>query len=116
MSEAWVVRSNPDIILSQISMMAPATAELLKEKRDEILARPELKVTNAIRDGRVYISHLSVRRGPRMVGYMLYLARWFHPELFRDTDPSAVEREMLRRFYGLNSVLDLEGTWAYPEI
>ncbi|KUK44931.1 MAG: Periplasmic binding protein [Methanothrix harundinacea] len=78
----------------------------------EILSRPELKKTDAVRKQKVYVSHLSLRRGPRLVGYLLYLARWFHPELFMDIDPAAVEREMLRKFYGIN----LEGSWAYPEI
>ena len=107
----WVARNNPDIIISQISTMSSATEKMLKEKRDEILGRPELKSTNAVRNGRVYISHLSIRRGPRMVGYLLYLSKWFHPELFRDIDPAVVEKEMLRKFYGLY----LDGTWAYPE-
>ncbi|OPY53671.1 MAG: Cobalamin-binding protein precursor [Methanosaeta sp. PtaU1.Bin060] len=111
-SEEWVIRNNPDIILSQISTMSPATVETLKARRDEILARPELKDTNAVRDGRVYISHLSVRRGPRMVGYLLYLAKCFHPELFEDINPDDVEREMLRKFYGDDSI----ETWAYPGI
>jgi len=102
-----VIRNNPDIIISQVSSMSAATPEALLAKRDEILSRLALKGINAVRDGRVYISHLSVRRGPRMVGYLLYLAKCFHPELFDDIDPAAVERdapEVLR--------LDLEGTWA----
>ncbi|KUG18640.1 vitamin b12 abc transporter, b12-binding component btuf [hydrocarbon metagenome] len=111
-SGEWVIRSNPDVILSQVSSTSPATVEMLLSKRDEILSRPELKGTNAIRNGRVYISHLSIRRGPRMVGYLLYLAKWFHPELFQDIDPAAVEKDMLQKFYGL----DLEGVWAYPEV
>ncbi|WP_334114217.1 ABC transporter substrate-binding protein, partial [Methanothrix soehngenii] len=111
-SGEWVIRSNPDVILSQVSSTSPATEETLLAKRDEVLERPELKGTNAIRNGRVYISHLSIRRGPRMVGYLLYLAKWFHPELFEDIDPAAVEKDMLQKFYGL----DLEGVWAYPEV
>jgi iron complex transport system substrate-binding protein len=111
-SGEWVIRSNPDVILSQVSSTSPATDEMLLSKRDEILSRPELKGTNAVRNGRVYISHLSIRRGPRMVGYLLYLAKWFHPELFEDIDPAAVEKDMLQKFYGL----DLEGVWAYPEV
>ncbi len=110
-TEEWVIRNNPDIVISQISSTSPATVEALLSKRDEILSRPELKETNAVRNGRVYISHLSIRRGPRMVGYLLYLAKWFHPELFRDINPAAVEKEMLQKFYGL----DTEGAWAYPE-
>ena len=111
-SGEWVIRSNPDVILSQVSSTSPATEETLLAKRDEVLERPELKGTNAVRNGRVYISHLSIRRGPRMVGYLLYLAKWFHPELFQDIDPAAVEKDMLQKFYGL----DLEGVWAYPEV
>ena len=111
-SGEWVIRSNPDVILSQVSSTSPATEETLLAKRDEVLERPELKGTNAVRNGRVYISHLSIRRGPRMVGYLLYLAKWFHPELFQDIDPAAVEKDMLQKFYGLN----LEGAWAYPEV
>jgi iron complex transport system substrate-binding protein len=110
-SEEWLIRNNPDVIVSQVSSMSPATPEALLAKRAEILSRPGLKETNAVRNKRVYISHLSIRRGPRMVGYLLYLAKWLHPELFRDIDPAAVEKEMLRKFYGL----DMDGAWAYPE-
>lgn len=111
-SEEWVIRNNPDVIISQISSVSPTSEEMLLAKRNEIMSRPELEGTNAVRNGRVYISHLSIRRGPRMVGYHLYLAKWFHPELFKDVDPAAVEREMLQKFYGL----DIEGAWAYPKI
>ncbi|MGB4679580.1 ABC transporter substrate-binding protein, partial [Methanothrix sp.] len=111
-SDEWVIRHNPDVIISQVSSSSPTTKETLQAKREEILARPELKEINAVKNRRIYISHLSIRRGPRMIGYLLYLAKWLHPELFQDIDPAAVEKEMLREFYGL----DLEGAWAYPEI
>lgn len=111
-SGKWVDANNPDIIISQVSTKSPATVKTLSDKRDEILSRQELKDTNAVRDGRVYVSHLSVRRGPRLVGYLLYLAKWFHPELFEDIDPAAVKRDLLQKFYGL----DVDGTWAYPEM
>lgn len=108
----WVAEKNPDIIISQVSSLVSPTKEALREKRDEIMSRPELKETSAVRNGKVYVSHLSLRRGPRLVGYLLYLARWFHPDLFEDVDPAAVERELLQRFYGV----DLEGIWTYPEV
>ncbi len=109
-SGEWVIRSNPDVILSQVSSTSPATEETLLAKRDEVLERPELKGTNAVRNGRVYISHLSIRRGPRMVGYLLYLAKWFHPDLFEDIDPEAVHRELLHEFFGQ----ELDGAYVYP--
>jgi len=108
----WVAEKNPDIIISQVSSLVSPTEEALKTKRGEIMSRPELKETSAVRNGKVYVSHLSLRRGPRLVGYLLYLARWFHPDLFEDVDPAAVERELLQRFFGV----DLEGIWTYPEV
>ena len=108
----WVAEKNPDIIISQVSSLVCPTKEPLRDKRDEILSRPELKETDAVRNKKVYVSHLSLRRGPRLVGYLLYLARWFHPELFGDVDPAAAEGELLQKFYGM----DMEGTWAYPEL
>ena len=110
LSEEWVIRNNPDIIISQVSSVSPATVATLLAKRNEILSRPELKATNAVRNERVYISHLSIRRGPRMIGYLLYLAKWFHPDLFEDIDPEAVHRELLQKFFGQ----ELDGVYVYP--
>jgi len=107
-----VAEKNPDIIISHVPSRSPATGEVLRKKRDEILSRPELKETNAIKSGKVYVSHLFLRRGPRLVGYLLYLGKWFHPELFEDIDLAAVEDEMLQKFYGA----EIEGAWAYPQI
>jgi len=108
----WVAEKNPEVIITQVSSLVHPTEEALRTKRDEILSRPELKETDAVRNGKVYVSHLSLRRGPRLVGYLLYLGKWFHPDLFEDVDPAAVEEELLKKFYGI----DLEGTWACPEI
>lgn len=106
----WVAMNNPDIIISQISTLFAATAKTLMEKRDEILCRPELRSTNAIRNKKVYISHLSIRRGPRLIVYLLHLAKWFHPDLFEDIDPKAVHRELLYKFF----CQEPDGVYAYP--
>ena len=110
-SAEWVLEKNPDIIITRVSGTDPATKEVLEEKRNEILSRPGLKETNAVQNGAVYVYHPFLRRGPRLPGYLLYFAKWFHPELFEDIDPAAVENELLEEFYGMS----LEGTWAYPE-
>lgn len=106
----WVAKNNPDIIITQISSLSPEAGNLLKEKRDEVMSRSELKQTSAIRNGRVYVSHLSIRRGPRLISYLLYMAKWLHPELFRDINPDDVHSELLREFYGINA----KGTVVYP--
>lgn len=109
-SGEWVLERNPEIIISKVSSSAPATEEVLKEKRDELLSRPGLVETEAVLNGDVYVYHTFLRRGPRLPGYLLCFAKWFHPELFEDVDPMEMERELLDRFYDL----ELEGTWAYP--
>ncbi|HOI70234.1 MAG TPA: ABC transporter substrate-binding protein [Methanothrix sp.] len=111
-SAEWVLENDPEIIVTRVSGTDPATEEMLKAKRDEILSRPGLKETSAVQNGEVYVYHPFLRRGPRLVGYLLYMGKWFHPDLFEDVDPAAVEKEMLEKFYGM----EMEGTWAYPEI
>lgn len=106
----WVAKNNPDIIITQISSLSPEAGDLLKEKRDEMMSRPELGKTGAVRNGQVYVSHLSIRRGPRLITYLLYLAKWLHPDLFRDINPAEVHRELLREFYGIDAI----GTVVYP--
>lgn len=109
-NEEWVAKKNPDIIITQISSLSPEAGNLLKEKRDEMISRPELGKTDAVRNGQVYVSHLSIRRGPRLITYLLYMAKWLHPDLFRDVNPAKVHRELLREFYGI----DANGTVVYP--
>ena len=109
-SAEWVLENDPDIIVAKVSDTSPATEEALQEKRDEILSRPGLKETSAVQNGEVYVYHSYLRRGPRLVGFLLYMAKWFHPDLFEDIDPSAVENELVQKFYGV----DVEGPLAYP--
>lgn len=110
-SKEWVLEKNPDIIIAKLSSSDPDTEEALRLKRDEVISRPGLKETKAVKNGTVYVYHPFLRRGPRLVGYLLYFAKWFHPDLFEDIDPTTVEREILQEFYGVDST----GTWAYPE-
>ncbi|MEW6183922.1 MAG: hypothetical protein AB1500_12255 [Bacillota bacterium] len=37
---------------------------------------------------------------PRGAAAECYIAKWLHPELFRDVNPEAVHKEMLEKFYG----------------
>ncbi|MEW6171519.1 MAG: hypothetical protein AB1510_00415 [Bacillota bacterium] len=37
---------------------------------------------------------------PRGAAGECYIAKWLHPELFRDVNPEAVHKEMLEKFYG----------------
>lgn len=109
-SSEWVAERNPDIIVFQAFGKIPPTTEEMEEMRDEILTRPGLSDVAAVKDGRVYIITSGIVGGAPSVIGDLYLAKWFHPDLFEDIDPEAVHRELLQRFLGL----DLEDAYVYP--
>lgn len=75
------------------------------------MSRPGLKETDAVKNGRVYLVSDDTTCAPRGAAGLYYLAGWFHPDIFKDVDPEAVHREMLKKFYGE----ELRGIWVYPE-
>jgi len=118
---------NPVIILRAVyreegyGLDADDTAAL-EEVRDYILDKEELKDEPAVENESVYIvtSHVWTflpYSGCRPLIGLCYLAKWFHPELFPDTelDPKAIHQEYLTRFQGLNIDLDEKGVFVYPE-
>lgn len=105
----WVATQNPDIIVRRDA--GQATKDKFKGLRDEIIQRPELRNVKAVKEQKVYIIASSVTSGIRSVVGHLYLAKWFHPDLFQDVDPAAVHRQMLKEFFDLEPA----GTWVYPE-
>jgi len=109
-SSEWVAERDPDIIVYQVFGKVPPTIDEMKATRDEILSRPGLSNVKAVRDGRVYLITSAIVGGAPSVIGDLYLAKWFHPDLFEDIDPESVHRELLQRFLGL----ELDGVYVYP--
>jgi len=125
-----VIDRDPDIIvvvpwgwkerISGYTMGADDTAGL-KKVRDEVMSRPELQNVTAVKTGRVYVlsGHL-VTFGPTGSStdflQIAYMAKWFHPDLFRDLDPQAIHQEYLDRFQHLDYDLDEHGVFVYPPL
>ncbi|MFZ3147149.1 ABC transporter substrate-binding protein [Methanothrix sp.] len=111
MDPEWLVERDPDIIIryDYSTEKENLTANMVKT-RDEILSRPELSDVKAIKDEWVYILGNPVASGVRSVVGDLYLAKWFHPDLFKDIDPEAVHRELLQKFFGQEP----DGVYVYP--
>ena len=122
--EAVVVR-DPDVIVKAASMGADGyhldadDIARMEKVREEIMSRQELQNVKAVKTGRVYVisGHflswgLGGCRG--FVGTM-YMAKWFHPDLFEDLDPKAIHQEYLTRFQRLDIDLDEKGVFVYPE-
>jgi len=111
-SPEWVVECDPEVMvkLAWSTTGETSTEEELEAVRDEILSRPELANVKAVREGRVHVLNSKANSGLRSIIGELYLAKWFHPQLFEDVDPEEVHRDMIRRFFDL----ELEGAYAYP--
>lgn len=76
--------------------------DALKNQWREITGRPILKDTAAIKSGKVFVLSRRAVSGPQTVIGLVYVAKWLHPQLFRDMDPEAVQREMIEKYYQLS--------------
>lgn len=110
-SPEWVAVENPDVIIQTKSSDKPYTEDDLKEFREAIISRSELQDVSAIKNGRVYLVSGEIMYSVRSIVAELYLAKWFHPELFLDVDPEAVHRDLVKKFYDIE--LD-GGAYVYP--
>ncbi|MGB9804216.1 ABC transporter substrate-binding protein [Desulfofundulus sp.] len=113
-SPEWVAAKNPDVIIKYVGREQAGwtvnDTKKMEDLRRQIMSRPSLKNTNAVKHGRVYLISDLITCAPQGAAGEYYIARWLHPELFRDVNPEAVRREMLKKFYGE----ELKGVWVYP--
>ena len=113
----WVIIQNPDIIVKYpmtgrckcgYEYDDPSTLEAIRE---EIMSRPELAEVSAVKNEKVYCISFQVMSKPRYFVGTAYLAKWFHPELFEDLDPRALNEGYLEKIQGM----PYRGVYAYPE-
>jgi iron complex transport system substrate-binding protein len=129
-----VADRNPDIIIKGVTSLvgrwgpevggygvdAGDTADIEKIW-EEIMNRPELQGVTAVKEKEVYImsQHFAsgFTRSARPFLQVIYMAKWFQPDVFEDLDPKAIHQEYLTRFQGLDIDLDKKGVFVYhPEV
>jgi iron complex transport system substrate-binding protein len=115
-----LVQRDPQFIVWKISNIGGYSLDKdnttqFEKKQKEIMDRPELAKVSAIKDGNVYIQSADVFFGGRYFLSIVYMAKWFHPDLFKDLDPQKIHQEYLTKFQGLNYDLDKHGVFVYPE-
>jgi iron complex transport system substrate-binding protein len=114
----WVMEQNPDIIIKNPSSKVVAgystdnTSEV-KAIWDEVRERPELANVSAVRNEKIYVIS-AISGGPKIIIGTVYMAKWFHPDLFKELDPQDVHQEYLTRFLGLDYDLKKNGVFVYP--
>ena len=124
-----VIKEDPDIIVK----VAPGgdvtgyhldaeDTTAIEKVREEVMSRPELQKGKAVKEGKVYVISIylmagksSGHAGVRNIAQIVYNAKWFHPDIFKDVDPKAIHQEYLTIFQGLDFDLDKKGVFAYPE-
>jgi iron complex transport system substrate-binding protein len=117
----WIVAQNPDIIIKVVSGSEVSCgydeddASEMKSLRDAIMNRPGFDNITAVKENRVYLIAPDIcDRSCNAIG-IAYLAKWFHPDLFKDLHPQAIHQEYLTRFQGLDYDLSKQGVFVYPE-
>jgi iron complex transport system substrate-binding protein len=110
LSPEYVVEKNPDIIVRMISGNLIGNTTGFEATHNELMNRAGLGEVTAIKEGKVYVYDPIILEGIRYPVGLLYWAKWFHPSLFEDVDPAAVNAELIQQFFGVT----LDGVYAYP--
>lgn len=106
-----VAKRNPDVIFKGTPLgWMEQNETAFKALRDEIMARPELATTNAVKNNQVYVISFDVVGGASKKFGPVFLAKALYPEKFQDLDPLAFYREYLEKFQGLK----YQGEYIYP--
>lgn len=116
----WILEQNPDIIVKVASASVAgyeiADPSQIKEIWETMTSRPGWDSTMAVNSEKVYAMSRDICYGTDYVIGLIYLAKWFHPDLFEDLDPQAIHQEYLTRFQRLNYSLDEHGVFIYPPL
>ena len=79
------------------------------------MGRPGWENIDAVKNEKVYITPIEII-GPGHFIFAAYLAKCFHPELFEDLDPQAIQQEWLDRFQHLDYNVYECGVFWYPPL
>ena len=95
-----LVKWNPDVIF----INRREGRQLLSI--EQVLADPQLQTVNAVKTGSVYYitgcCHWEVIH--RQIAYMMYMAKIFYPDKFKDLDLEKEGNEVFERFFGVDGL------------
>jgi len=117
-----VMKSNPDIIIRYAASKGPETGYSVddtaaaKALRDEIIGRPELADTNAVKNGRVYVIYMGLPLGIQGPIGDVCAAKIIQPELFKDLDPLQMINDFVKDYLGADYDAKAHGLFVYPPL
>ena len=118
----WVLKKDPDILImhavDRVDLYGYETDDPsgIAKALDYIMSRPELQGLKAVKNRQVYLfdGHFRNDASGGIVA-AAYMAKIFHPELFADINPEAVQQEYLN-MQGLDYDLNMHGVFLYPPL
>ncbi|ACI50080.1 periplasmic binding protein [Gluconacetobacter diazotrophicus PA1 5] len=104
-----VIAANPDIYIVDgtkgpayqglgVHMGAETDPASARASVQAVLQRPGISTLSAVKDGHAYGLWHSFYDSPYNILAVEVMAKWFHPDLFRDVDPEATRTELYARF------------------
>ena len=115
-SVEWVLDQNPEVIAGGVSKGgwgADDDSEIIAEY-EKILNVPGFDNIDAVENGRVHVINNDILYSPAMPAGLVYLAKWFHPEVFDDLDPQVIQQEYVDQFCGIDFDVTEEGAFVHP--
>ncbi|WP_305064525.1 ABC transporter substrate-binding protein [Methanococcoides sp.] len=115
----WMIEQNPAYIIGLAwgSMAGYATDDPSKmaSSVEELLSRPELAKTDAVKNKHVYSMEATLigGGGAYPIG-IAYMAKLLHPDLFMDIDPEAIHQEYVDKFCYVDFNVKEQGAFVYP--
>jgi iron complex transport system substrate-binding protein len=114
-----VMQRDPQFIICKINniggyLLKKNDTAKFEEAQKEITDKPGLANVSAVKSGNIYIQARDVFFGGRYFLSIIYMAKWFHPDLFKDLDPDAIHQEYLTKFQHLDYDLKKQGVFVYP--
>lgn len=118
-SAEWVLTQNPDVILGCSFGMEGGygadNATQLDDHYNAIRALPGSEGIAAVKNNRIEIMSNDIAFGPDYFVALAYMAKFFHPTVFKDLDPEEIHQDFMNRFYSsMDFDVSKQGAFVYP--
>lgn len=106
-SVEYALKAQPDIYVATgnrapgLQLGAQVDEETAAKTLQDVLARPEFSSLTAIREGRAHGLWHEFYNTPYNILAVEVLAKWIHPELFKDLDPKQTRHELYAKYLPL---------------
>lgn len=87
----------------------------LERHRQAVMALPAFSLWPAVQRDQVYMISGELFATPRFIIGFAYMAKWFHPERYRDLSPEALHGEYLQRFMRVPADVQKQGVFVHPD-